>query len=227
LMRDAIEALVRFQTHVAAVDWPRYDDPLLRRELALFPEWCVQHEFGVKWSASQQADWSRVCDILVRSALAQPAVPVHRDWMPRNLMLSDPNPGILDFQDAVLGPVTYDIASLLRDAFLSWDEEREIDWAVRWWQQIRATPALSGHTFSEDFGECWRAIEWMGLQRHLKVLGIFCRLKHRDGKPRYSADLPRFFAYATRVAMRYAPLAPLLPLLEPLSGQAVRCGYTF
>jgi hypothetical protein len=227
LMRDAIGALVRFQTHVAAADWPRYDDALLRRELALFPQWCVQREFGVAWSALQQADWDRVCDTLVRSALAQPTVPVHRDWMPRNLMLADPNPGILDFQDAVLGPVTYDIASLLRDAFLSWDEEREIDWAVRWWQQIRSTPALAGHAFAEDFAECWRGIEWMGLQRHLKVLGIFCRLKHRDGKPAYSADLPRFFTYATRVALRYAPLAPLLPLLEPLSGQALRRGYTF
>jgi len=227
LMRDAIEALVHFQTHVQALDWPRYDDALLRRELALFPQWCVQREFDIQWSASQQADWNGVCDRLVRSALAQPTVPVHRDWMPRNLMLADPNPGILDFQDAVLGPVTYDIASLLRDAFLSWDAEREIDWAVRWWQRIRNTPALAGHAFSEDFGECWRAIEWMGLQRHLKVLGIFCRLKHRDAKPRYSADLPRFFTYATHVAMRYPPLAALLPLLEPLSGRTVRIGYTF
>ena len=163
----------------------------------------------------------------MRSALAQPTVAVHRDWMPRNLMVCEPNPGILDFQDAVLGPVTYDVASMLRDAFISWDEEREIDWAVRWWQQARHTPVLAGHVFADDFGECWRALEWMGLQRHLKVLGIFCRLKHRDGKPRYSADLPRFFAYATRVALRYRPLAPLLPLIEPLSGQAVRAGYTF
>jgi hypothetical protein len=155
----------------------------------------------------------------VASALAQPRVFVHRDWMPRNLMVSDPSPGILDFQDAVHGPVTYDIACLLRDAFISWDEEREVDWAVRWWQAVRATPVLAGHAFAEDFGECWRALEWMGLQRHLKVLGIFCRLKHRDGKPHYSTDLPRFFAYATRVALRYRPLAPLLPLLEPLSGQ--------
>jgi N-acetylmuramate 1-kinase len=227
LMSAAIGALVRFQTQVTATDWPPYDDALLRRELALFPQWCVQREFGVAWSAAQQADWDRVCDTLVQSALAQPKVPVHRDWMPRNLMIADPNPGILDFQDAVLGPVTYDIASLLRDAFLSWDEEREIDWAVRWWQQVRHTHALAGHAFAQDFAECWRAIEWMGLQRHLKVLGIFCRLKHRDGKPSYSADLGRFFTYATRVALRYAPLAALLPLLEPLSGQTLRRGYTF
>ncbi len=227
LMREAIAALVQWQSGVDASGLPAYDDALLRRELQLFPDWCVQREFGVTWSDEQHAAWQQLCDLLVQSALAQPRVAVHRDWMPRNLMLCEPNPGILDFQDAVLGPITYDIASLLRDAFISWDEEREIDWAVRWWQQARATPALKGHVFADDFGECWRALEWMGLQRHLKVLGIFCRLKHRDGKPAYSADLPRFFGYATRVALRYRPLAPLLTLIEPLSGQAVRSGYTF
>jgi N-acetylmuramate 1-kinase len=227
LMREAIAALVQWQSGVDASGLPAYDDALLRRELQLFPDWCVQREFGVTWSDEQHAAWQQLCDLLVQSALAQPRVAVHRDWMPRNLMLCEPNPGILDFQDAVLGPITYDIASLLRDAFISWDEEREIDWAVRWWQQARATAALKGHVFADDFGECWRALEWMGLQRHLKVLGIFCRLKHRDGKAAYSADLPRFFAYATRVALRYRPLAPLLTLIEPLSGQAVRSGYTF
>jgi aminoglycoside/choline kinase family phosphotransferase len=227
LMRAAIGALVQWQSSVDATGLPPYDDALLRRELQLFPEWCVQREFNVIWGDEQHAAWRCVCDLLVQSALAQPRVAVHRDWMPRNLMLAEPNPGILDFQDAVLGPITYDVASLLRDAFISWDEEREIDWAVRWWQQARATPALAGHPFADDFGECWRALEWMGLQRHLKVLGIFCRLKHRDGKPRYSTDLPRFFSYATRVALRYRPLAPLLTLIEPLSGQAVRAGYTF
>jgi aminoglycoside/choline kinase family phosphotransferase len=227
LMREAIGALVQWQSNVDATGLPAYDDALLRRELQLFPDWCVQREFNVKWTDEQQATWRRLSDLLVRSALAQPTVAVHRDWMPRNLMVCEPNPGILDFQDAVLGPITYDVASMLRDAFISWDEEREIDWAVRWWQQARHTPMLAGHVFADDFGECWRALEWMGLQRHLKVLGIFCRLKHRDGKPHYSTDLPRFFAYATRVALRYRPLAPLLTLIEPLSGQAVRAGYTF
>jgi N-acetylmuramate 1-kinase len=227
LMRAAIGALVQWQASVDASGLPAYDDALLRRELQLFPDWCVQREFNVTWNDAQHATWQRLCDLLVQSALAQPCVAVHRDWMPRNLMLAEPNPGILDFQDAVLGPITYDVASLLRDAFISWDEAREIDWAVRWWQQARAMPTLAGHPFADDFGECWRALEWMGLQRHLKVLGIFCRLKHRDGKPRYSADLPRFFGYATRVALRYRPLAPLLTLIEPLSGQAVRAGYTF
>lgn len=227
LMRDALRALVRFQGHVDASTLPRYDDALLRRELALFPEWCVQREFGIAWTPAQHKDWDRVCTLLVDSALAQPVVAVHRDWMPRNLMVADPNPGILDFQDAVAGPITYDVASMLRDAFISWDEDREIDWAVRWWEAARKAGLPLGEPMGHDFGECWRALEWMGLQRHLKVLGIFCRLKHRDGKAKYSEDLPRFFAYATKVAMRYRPLAPLLPLLEPMSGQAVKSGFTF
>jgi len=227
LMRDAIAALVQWQVRMQPQGLPPYDEALLRRELQLFPDWCVQREFGVQWGGDELAIWNKIGDLLVASALAQPRVVVHRDWMPRNLMISDPNPGILDFQDAVIGPVTYDIVCLLRDAFISWDEERELDWAVRWWQAARATPVLAGHRFADDFGECWRALEWMGLQRHLKVLGIFCRLKHRDAKPHYSTDLPRFFAYATRVALRYPALSPLLTLLEPLSGQAVRAAYTF
>jgi N-acetylmuramate 1-kinase len=223
LMRDAIRALVQWQTGMDAEALPPYDEAFLRRELALFPEWCVQREFGITWSDAQQARWQRVCDALVQSALAQPVVAVHRDFMPRNLMVADPNPGILDFQDALAGPIAYDIASLLRDAFISWDEEREIDWAVRYWSAARkaALPV------NEDFGEFWRQVEWMGLQRHLKVLGIFCRLKHRDGKPRYREDLPRFFAYATKVAMRYQPLAPLLALLEPMNDTKLASGYTF
>ena len=154
-------------------------------------------------------------------------VAVHRDWMPRNLMVADPNPGILDFQDAVRGPVTYDVASMLRDAFISWDEEREIDWAARYWEQAERAGVPLGEDLGHDFGEFWRALEWMGLQRHLKVMGIFCRLKHRDGKARYAEDLPRFFGYATKVAHRYGPLRPLLTLLEPMSGQALSSGFTF
>ena len=123
-------------------------------------------------------------------------------------------------------PKSWPIASLLRDAFLSWDEEREIDWAARWWQQARQAGLLAGHAMEADFGECWRALEWMGLQRHLKVAGIFCRLKHRDGKPRYSTDLPRFFAYLTRVAVRYRELQPLIALIEPMSGPLVTTGFS-
>ena len=227
LMRDAISALTRFQSLIPAAALPPFDEHLLRTELALFPEWCVQREFGLAWTPAQQQAWDKVCGLLVDSALAQAQVAVHADWMPRNLMVSQPgqphNPGILDFQDAVRGPITYDMASLLRDAFISWPEEQELDWAVRGWQQARA----AGLPVDADFGEHWRALEWMGLQRHLKVMGIFCRLKHRDGKTRYAQDLPRFFAYATKVASRYGPLKPLLRLLEPLSGARVAQGFTF
>ncbi|WP_409450584.1 aminoglycoside phosphotransferase family protein [Aquabacterium sp. J223] len=214
LMRAAIDALVRMQVGTVTDGLPAYDEALLRRELQLFPDWCVAKEHGVQWTPGAQLVWDRVTQRLVDSALAQPQVFVHRDYMPRNLMLAEPAPAILDFQDAVRGPVTYDIASLLRDAFWSWDEEREIDWAVRYWEGARK----AGLPVGDDFGEFWRALEWMGLQRHLKVLGIFCRLKHRDGKPKYAEDLPRFFAYAIKVADRYEPLRPLVALLEPLAG---------
>jgi len=214
LMRDAIAALVAWQLRVPAAALPPYDDALLRRELALFPDWCVARECGVTWNAEAASTWAAACDQLVAAALAQPVVAVHRDWMPRNLMVADPNPGILDFQDAVAGPIGYDLASLLRDAFISWDEAQELDWAVRYWEAARK----AGLPVPADFGDLWRSVEWIGLQRHLKVLGIFSRLKHRDGKPAYSADLPRFFAYAHKVATRYSSLRPLARLLEPLMG---------
>ena len=229
LMRDAIAALLQWQQKVPAQALPAYDEALLARELALFPEWCVQREFGIAWGDAEQVRWQQVCRVLIDSALAQPTVAVHRDWMPRNLMVASAqagNPGILDFQDAVRGPVSYDMASLLRDAFISWDEEREIDWAVRYWSQAKRAGVPLGDAMENDFGEFWRALEWMGLQRHLKVLGIFCRLKHRDGKPAYAEDLPRFFAYATKVATRYAPLRPLLSLLEPMSGMRATAAYS-
>jgi aminoglycoside/choline kinase family phosphotransferase len=223
LMRDAFGALVQWQQRVDRSSLPPYDDTLLRRELALFPEWCVSREHGIRWRADQTAQWQGLCDLLVASALAQQRVAVHRDFMPRNLMVSEPNPGILDFQDAVSGPITYDAASMLRDAFISWDEEQQLDWAVRYWQQARQV----GLPLDADFGEFWRQLEWMGLQRHLKVLGIFCRLKHRDGKPAYSRDLPRFFGYARQVAGRYRELRGLLPLLDETEGVEPRVGYTF
>ena len=214
LMRDAVAALLQWQTRADASALPAYDDALLRRELALFPEWCVGRELRAVWTPDEQRQWQAACDLLVSSALSQVQVAVHRDYMPRNLMVCDANPGILDFQDAVRGPVSYDMASLLRDAFISWDEEIELDWAVRYWQAARK----AGLPLDADFGEFWRQLEWMGLQRHLKVLGIFCRLKHRDAKPKYSEDLPRFFAYAHKVASRYNGLRPLARLLEPLMG---------
>ncbi len=225
LMRQAVSTLVTWQQRVTASDLPAYDEALLQRELALFPEWCVARELGVRWSADEQSQWQTAAGALVASALAQPTVAVHRDYMPRNLMRcsgdGDNSVGILDFQDAVRGPISYDVASLLRDAFISWDEDQEIDWAARYWQQAKK----AGLPVPADFGEFWRQLEWMGLQRHLKVLGIFCRLKHRDGKPKYSEDLPRFFAYAHKVSARYNALRPLSRLLEPLMGAERRDVY--
>jgi len=247
LMMQALQALVQFQRRVPASELPPFSAQLLQTELDLFPEWCVGREFGIRWGDKEQAVWQRTCQLLVDNALQQPQTAVHADWMPRNLMLPAPNsgeaaggnrgaaggnrraadasglPGLLDFQDAVSGPITYDTASLLRDAFISWSEEQELDWAVRGWELQRK----AGLPVHADFGQHWRELEWMGLQRHLKVLGIFCRLKHRDGKPRYAQDLPRFLGYATRVALRYGPLKPLLRLLEPLSGAQVKQGFTF
>ena len=212
LMRDAITALVKWQLATRPGMLPPYDEVLLRREMALFPEWYVGRHLGVALSPAQRDALEAVCTLLAQSALAQPTVYVHRDYMPRNLMLSDPNPGVLDFQDAVIGPITYDIVCLMRDAFISWEDERVLDWTVRYWEQARksALPVAS------DFADFWRNFEWMGLQRHLKVLGIFARLTHRDGKPKYVADTPRFVNYARAVARRYAALAPLARLLDDL-----------
>jgi N-acetylmuramate 1-kinase len=223
LMRAALSALVQWQAKVPASALPPFDRGLLQRELDLFPQWCIAAEHGLRWNAQEQTAWKTLCERLIGSALAQPVVAVHADWMPRNLMVARPAPGILDFQDAVAGPISYDLASLLRDAFISWDEEQELDWAVRFWQQAGA----AGLPVAEDFGDFWRALEWMGLQRHLKVMGIFCRLKHRDGKAAYVQDLPRFVAYASKVAMRYGELRPLMGLLEPLGAASVRSGLTF
>ncbi len=222
LMREAFSALVLWQQRVNAAGLPPYDHALLLREVQLFPQWCVAQEFNITWNEAQLAVWQQVVDKLITRALAQATVAVHRDWMPRNLMVAEPNPAILDFQDAVLGPISYDVASMLRDAFISWDEAQELDWAVRYWEQARH----AGLPVPSDFADFWQDVEWMGLQRHLKVLGIFCRLKHRDGKPKYAQDLPRFFAYVTRVAKRYRDLQPLLALIEPMSGMKDKVGFS-
>ena len=212
LMGDAIGALLQWQLATRPGELPPYDEALLRREMALFPEWYAARHLARPLSAAQAASFESVCALLLASALAQPAVYVHRDYMPRNLMVSAPNPGVLDFQDAVIGPITYDIVCLMRDAFLSWEEERVLDWTVRYWEQARK----AGLPVAAEFSEFWRAFEWMGLQRHLKVLGIFARLTHRDGKQKYVADAPRFVAYARSVARRYAALSPLARLLDEL-----------
>jgi aminoglycoside/choline kinase family phosphotransferase len=212
LIADATETLLRWQLATRAGELPPYDEALLRREMNLFPEWYVARHLKKELSAAQKERLESVFFLLVKSALAQPTVYVHRDYMPRNLMVCEPNPGVLDFQDAVLGPITYDVVSLVRDAFMSWEEERVLDWVVRYWDMARSR----GLPVDADFGEFWRGLEWMGLQRHLKVLGIFARINYRDGKPKYLQDTPRFIGYARSVSQRYRELAPLARLLDEL-----------
>jgi aminoglycoside/choline kinase family phosphotransferase len=212
LFNDALQALLAFQQLPMVAPLPSYDVALLRRELELFPEWYVKRELGIEFDAAQQVLWQQVSDLLIDSALAQPKVLVHRDYMPRNLMLSEPNPGVLDFQDAVYGPVTYDVTCLFKDAFLSWPEERVRAWLERYWQQAAALN-IPVQPELEDF---LRASDLMGVQRHLKVIGIFARICHRDGKPRYLTDVPRFFAYIDAVIARRPELAELDVLLASL-----------
>jgi aminoglycoside/choline kinase family phosphotransferase len=213
LMGDATDALILWQRATRQNQLPPYDEALLRRELNLFPEWYLARHRGITLSPDQAQVLEGSFALLVRSALGQPKVYVHRDYMPRNLMVAQPNPGVLDFQDAVLGPVTFDMVSLARDAFISWEEERVLDWSARYWQKAKK----AGLPVQSDFGEFWRALEWMGLQRHLKVLGIFARINYRDGKPKYLRDTPRFLSYARAVATRYRELAPLARLLDEVA----------
>jgi aminoglycoside/choline kinase family phosphotransferase len=227
LMRPVLDVLVQWQLSSRAGILPPYDATLLRRELDLFPEWFVGRHLGYQLSDDEKVMLERTFRFLINSALNQPKVFTHRDFMPRNLMVVESEaaltPGIIDFQDAVYGPIAYDVVSLLRDAFISWDEEQEIDWVVRYWEKARA----AGLPVRADFGDFWRDYELMGLQRHLKVLGIFCRLKYRDGKDKYIEDLPRFMNYARKTASRYIALKPLLALLDSLDGKSAEVGYTF
>ncbi|MBJ2227431.1 aminoglycoside phosphotransferase family protein [Pseudomonas simiae] len=212
LFADAIDTLLAFQQLPMDAPLPSYDLALLRRELELFPEWYVRRHLGIELDAQQQALWQRVSDHLIDSALAQPKVLVHRDYMPRNLMISEPNPGVLDFQDAVYGPVTYDITCLFKDAFLSWPKARVQEWLRGYWERARQLNI----PVQADFDDFLRASELMGVQRHLKVIGIFARICHRDGKPRYLADVPRFFAYIEAVLADRPELSELGELLASL-----------
>ncbi|MGB4075566.1 aminoglycoside phosphotransferase family protein [Pseudomonas sp.] len=212
LLADAVQALLAFQQLPLDAPLPSYDDALLRRELQLFPEWYVQRHLGIELSTTQQAAWQRVSQLLIDSALEQPKVLVHRDYMPRNLMLSEPNPGVLDFQDAVYGPVTYDVTCLFKDAFLSWPDARVQAWLEDYWQQARAL----GIPVQSELQDFLRASDLMGVQRHLKVIGIFARICHRDGKPKYLGDVPRFFSYIEAVLARRPELAELAELFASL-----------
>ena len=223
LYLDAIDALVRWQLASREGELPPYDEKLLRRELDLFPDWYLARHLGLTPDAAQRATLEATFRLVLDNNLAQPRVYVHRDYHSRNLMLSTPNPGVLDFQDAVHGPITYDLVSLLRDAYVAWDEERQLDWAVRYWERARAAKL----PVDADFAAFGRDFEWMGVPRQLKVLGIFARLCHRDGKAGYLADMPRVMAYLRAACRRYAALDPLTRFLDALEGRATSAGYTF
>ena len=212
LFGDATTALVQWQSATRPGVLPPYDEPLLRREMTLFPDWYVKHHLGIELDQAQRAALESVFARILANNLAQPTVYVHRDFMPRNLMACEPNPGILDFQDAVVGPIGYDIACLFRDAYVSWEEERILDGTIRYWEKARR----AGLPVRADFADFWRDVEWMGLQRHLKVAGIFARLRHRDGKHGYVEDTPRFIGYIRHAVKRYNDLAPLGRLLDQI-----------
>jgi hypothetical protein len=223
LFDAATSALVTWQASSQPDVLPAYDEALLRRELGLFPEWYLGRHLGLALSSDARARLESFQAVLLGNILAQPKVFVHRDFMPRNLMLSEPTPGILDFQDAVHGPVSYDVASLFRDAFISWEETEVLDGTIRYWEKARK----AGLPVPADFGDFYRDVEWMGLQRHLKVLGIFARLFHRDGKKGYLEDTPRFLRYAQATARRYRELSGLLPFLEAAEDVSPVTGLTF
>ena len=217
----ATTELVKWQQATRPGVLPEYDHALLERELKLFPEWYVSRHKGFKMTEKQQALVNVVFERIMANNLAEAKVFVHRDFMPRNLMVTDRVPGILDFQDAVTGPVSYDIASLMRDAFVSWGEEFVLDVTIRYWDKARR----AGIPVPRDFGVYWRDIEWMGLQRHLKILGIFARLNYRDGKPKYLADTPRFIHYVRQTANRYDELKAINWLLDCFEDSSTQEAY--
>ena len=223
LYRDASIALVAIQKASRPDVLPEYDRALLARELQLFPDWYITRHLGITLNEKQQSTLAGTFEKVLANNLAQPQVFVHRDYHSRNLMISEPNPGVLDFQDAVYGPHTYDLVSLLRDAYITWEEEQELDWAIRYWEMARK----ENLPVPADFYDFWRDYEWMGVQRQIKVLGIFARLYHRDGKDGYLADMPRVMAYLRRAAERYIDLKPFLLLLDELENRQVQTGYTF
>ncbi|MEY4154894.1 MAG: hypothetical protein RLZZ278_1742 [Pseudomonadota bacterium] len=230
LYMQAVDALIAWQLSSKAGVLPPYDQALLSRELSLFPDWYLAQHRQIDIQGKMRNTLDSTFKMLVTRNLASPSVFVHRDFMPRNLMMptgSDAALGVLDFQDAVYGPVTYDVASLMRDAFLTWEEDFVLDVTIRYWEKARKAGLLDFEDWHQDFGVFYRAVEWMGLQRHLKVAGIFARLTLRDGKEKYLADAPRFIAYIRSTAARYIELRPLLRLIEEVEGKDGVTGFAF
>jgi aminoglycoside/choline kinase family phosphotransferase len=224
LYRDANTALVKIQSASRAGELPEYDAELLMREMRLFADWYVARHLGLELTEAQRATLDQTFAVVLANNLAQPKVYVHRDWHSRNLMVTErDNPGVLDFQDAVYGPITYDLASIYKDAYIAWDEARVLDWVIRYWQSARQ----AGLPVHADFADFFRDFEWMGVQRHIKVLGIFARLCHRDGKEAYLKDMPLVMHYLRKACERYVALHPFLRLLDELEGQTASAAYTF
>jgi aminoglycoside/choline kinase family phosphotransferase len=222
LYTDATDALINLQLASKSHDLPLYDEALLTREMQLFPDWYIVKQLGFSMNADQQGWLQQTVDTLNKNICAQGQVTVHRDYHSRNLMVTYENsPGILDFQDAVHGAITYDLVSLLKDAYIQWDEEQVIDFAVRYWEPAKK----AGLPVPQDFSEFYRDFEWMGAQRHIKVLGIFARLYHRDGKDGYLKDMPLVMHYLRKVCERYVELRPMLRLLDALEGKVPRPKY--
>ena len=221
LYADATDALIKMQLVSKPEELLPYDEALLTREMQLFPDWYVAKHLKFALNAEQQGWLQNTFEILNKNILSQGQVTVHRDYHSRNLMICKDNPGVLDFQDAVYGAITYDLVSLLKDAYIQWDEEQIIDWAVRYWDKARK----AGLPVPADFSEFYRDFEWMGAQRHIKVLGIFARLSHRDGKDGYIKDMPLVLHYLRKVCERYVELRPMLRLLDVLEGRVPRPKY--
>lgn len=224
LFRQAVDVLVTLQLGSKPDVLPLFDEAQLRRELALFPEWYVGKHGGHCLQPPQLESLQRIFSTIVSHNLRSPRVYVHCDFMPRNLMPStDQAMGVLDFQDALYGPISYDIASLVRDAFISWDEDFVLDITIRYWEKARK----AGLPVENDFGEFYRSVEWAGLQRHLRIAGVFARLTLRDGKPQYLADVPRFIGYIRATAARYRELTPLLRLIDHIEGTPPVSGFAY
>ncbi len=211
LYGDALEALAIIQEQAPTQGLPPYDRALLQQEMALFRDWLLQEQLGLELGAEEGRMLQQSFDLLAENALQQPQVAVHRDYHSRNLLVTDPpNPGILDFQDAVVGPVTYDLVSLLRDCYISWPRQRVEAWAMDYYRLA----LRSGVLRSEHEGEFLRWFDLMGVQRQLKAAGIFARLNRRDGKPGYLGDIPRTLGYIIEVAPDYPELEGLATLIQ-------------
>ena len=227
LYQHANAALVDIQQASKPGLLPDYDRALLTRELNLFPDWYIARHLKLALDDGQQQTLRSVFDKILANNLAQPKVFVHRDYHSRNLMVSGDdcpaNPGIIDFQDAVYGPITYDLVSLYRDAYISWEEKDELDFVIRYWEMARR----AGLPVHADFHDFYRDYEWMGAQRQIKVLGIFARLCYRDGKAGYLKDMPRVMAYLRRTCERYLELKPFARLLDQLENRHAAVGLTF